>query len=64
MIGFIISISKEAGGVREKIEQLKADLIAYKAKGKREVSPDLIIVRLNAILEEEQDGDKEKGGAI
>lgn len=64
MIGFIISISKEDGGVREKIEQLKADLIAYKAKGKREVSPDLIIVRLNAILEEEQDGDKEKGGAI
>lgn len=64
MIGFIISISKEDGGVREKIEQLKADLIAYKAKGKREVSPDLIIVRLNVILEEEQDGDKEKGGAI
>lgn len=50
--------------MREKIEQLKADLIAYKAKGKREVSLDLIIVRLNAILEEEQDGDKEKGGAI
>lgn len=44
--------------MREKIEQLKADLIAYKESGKREVSPDLIIVRLNAILEEETDGDK------
>lgn len=50
--------------MREKIEQLKADLIAYKAGGRREVSPDLIIVRLNAILEEEQDGDKEKGGVV
>lgn len=39
--------------MREKLEQLRADLIAYKAKGKREISPDLIIVRLNAILQEE-----------
>lgn len=50
--------------MREKIEQLKADLIAYKEKGKREVSPDLIIVRLNAILEEETDGDKGQDKAI
>lgn len=64
MRDFIISISKEVGGVREKIEQLKADLIAYKEKGKREVSPDLIIVRLNAILEEETDGDKGQDKAI
>nr|DAU27522.1 MAG TPA: hypothetical protein [Caudoviricetes sp.] len=49
--------------MREKLEQLRADLIAYKASGRREISPDLIIVRLNAILEE-QDGDKEKGGAV
>lgn len=63
MIDFIISINKEDGGVREKLEQLRADLIAYKASGKREVSPDLIIVRLNAILEE-QDGDKEKSGTV
>lgn len=63
MTDFIISINKEAGGVREKLEQLRADLIAYKASGRREISPDLIIVRLNAILEE-QDGDKEKGGAV
>lgn len=60
MIDFIISINKAVGSMREKIEQLRADLIAYKASGKREVSPDLIIVRLNAILEEEQSGDKEK----
>lgn len=64
MIDFIISINKEVGGVREKLEQLRADLIAYKASGKREVSPDLIIVRLNAILEEEQDGNKGKSGAV
>lgn len=64
MIDFTISINKEAGGVREKLEQLRADLIAYKASGKGEVSPDLVIVRLNAILEEEQDGDKEKSGAV
>lgn len=64
MIHFIIHINKEAGGVREKIKQLRADLIAYKASGKREVSPDLIIVRLNAILEEEQNGDKEKSGTV
>lgn len=63
MTDFIISINKEAGGVREKLEQLRADLIAYKASGRREISPDLIIVRLNAILEE-QDGDKEKSGAV
>ena len=50
--------------MREKVEQLKADLIAYKAKGKREISPDLIIVRLNAILEEEKDGDKEQDRII
>lgn len=50
--------------MREKVEQLRADLIAYKEKGKRDVSPDLIIVRLNAILEEEQDGNKGKSGAV
>lgn len=48
----------------EKIEQLKADLIAYKASGRREVFPDLIIVRLNAILEEEQNGDKEQDKVV
>lgn len=50
--------------MREMVEQLRSDLIAYKVKGKREVSPDLIIVRLNAILEEETGGDKGQDRAL